>query len=310
MPEQRYLIAGLGEVLWDVFPEGRQLGGAPANFAYISTLLGNHGIVASRIGGSELGEDELGREAIHQLEARGLDCSYMQRDSRYPTGTVNVTVNQRGVPSYEISQPVAWDSLEWTTEWQELAAKTDAVCFGSLAQRSAKSRQTIQAFVKNTRPDALRVFDVNLRRNLYSAEVLAASCELADVVKMNDEEFPRVLQLLGLPNAATNQSARQFCERFHLKLVCITRGQNGGLLITPNLDHSHPGITVKVADTVGAGDAFTAGLVYEYLRSDALNSGSLARMNETANRAGAWVASQAGGMPQNKGPNRFVLESS
>ena len=301
MPDQRYLIAGLGEVLWDVFPEGKQLGGAPANFAYISTLLGNHGIVASRIG-----DDELGREAIQQLEARGLDCSYIQSDSQHPTGTVNVTVNQQGVPSYEISQPVAWDSLEWMTQWKELAARVDAVCFGSLAQRSEKSRQTIQTFVKNTRPDALRVFDVNLRQNFYSAEVLAASCELANVVKMNDEEFPRVLELLGLQNSDTNQSARQFCEHFHLKLVCITRGQHGSLLVTPKLNHSHPGITVEVVDTVGAGDAFTAGLVYEYLRNRVLDLESLARMNETANRTGAWVASHAGGMPENKGLNRLT----
>jgi fructokinase len=320
MPDQRYLVAGLGEVLWDIFPEGKQLGGAPANFAYISTLLGNHGVVASRIG-----EDELGREALRQLEARSLDCSYIQRDSEHPTGTVNVTVNSRGIPSYEISEPVAWDSLEWTDKWRELAAKVDAVCFGSLAQRSERSRQTIQKFVKNTRADALSVFDVNLRQSFYSAEILSASCELADVVKMNEEEFPSVLRLLGLPTAdvAANpaqakrvqanltqanhdqadldQSIRQFCERFNLKLVCITRGQAGSLLVTQNLSHSHSGVTVKVADTVGAGDAFTAGLVYEYLRSKSLDTESMARMNETANRMGAWVASQAGGMPENKG---------
>lgn len=297
MPK-RYLIAGLGEILWDVFPEGKQLGGAPANFAYISTLLGHHGIVASRIG-----EDELGREALQQLQSRSLDCSYIQRDSQHSTGTVNITLNQQGIPSYEFSQPVAWDALTWTEAWHKLATEVDAVCFGTLAQRSAKSRETIQTFVKNTRAAALRVFDVNLRQSFYSAEVLKSSCELSHVVKMSDEEFPRVLQLLGLTLAGTEQSARQFCERFNLKLVCITRRQHGSLLVTQTLSHSHPGITVKIADTVGAGDAFTAGLVYEYLRSKALDTESLVRMNETANRMGAWVASQAGGMPENKGSN-------
>jgi fructokinase len=295
MPEKRYLVAGLGEVLWDLFPEGKQLGGAPANFAYVSTVLGNHGVVASRVGG-----DELGAEAIRHLGIRSLDCNYLQLDPQLPTGTVKVQVDSQGQPNFEISEPSAWDALAWTTEWRELAEKVDAVCFGSLAQRSAKSRVTIQAFLRGTRPEALRVFDVNLRQQYYSAEILTSSFELANVVKMNEDEFFKISQMLGWSFSNMESAARQLCETYDLKLVCVTRGPAGSLLVTRSSSHPHPGIAVTVVDTVGAGDAFTAGLVYEYLKGKSLEQSTLAAMNETANRMGARVAQQAGGMPEIK----------
>lgn len=297
MPENRYLIAGLGELLWDIFPDGRQLGGAPANFAYVTSLLGNHGVVASRIG-----RDELGREAITQLEARSLDCSYVQYDPVHATGTVQINFDAQGQHSFHIAEAVAWDSLAWTPQWDVLAQKVDAVCFGSLAQRSDESRDTTRKFLCSTRQDALRVFDVNLRQAYYSADLLSASCELADLVKMNDTEFPEVMELLGIAKGGIVASARQLCEAYGLTLVCITRGMRGSLLVSKDLTHSYPAIAVKVADTVGAGDAFTAGLVHEYLRCMSQGGKSLeyqwlANMNETANKMGAWVASQQGGMP-------------
>ena len=296
-------IVGLGELLWDFLPTGRQLGGAPANFAYISTLLGNRGVVASRVG-----NDALGEEAIAQLRERKLECRYIQRDIRHPTGVAKVGLNAQGQPSFEIVEGAAWDSLEWSTEWKALAEKADAVCFGSLAQRSAESRETILSFLKNTAEGAVRVFDVNLRQNYYSAEILTASCGLADVVKTNDEEFPKVLELLRLPRESMEVSARGLIEAFAVKLVCITRGAAGSLLVANNCSHSHPGIPCKVADSVGAGDAFTAGLVQEYLHNaeasePELNERLLSLMKERGNRMGAWVASQAGAMPA--GPFAF-----
>ena len=301
MPEKCFHIAGLGELLWDLLPDGRQLGGAPANFAYIATLLGNHGIVASRIG-----RDELGKEAISQLEARSLDCSYVQYDPEHATGTARVSLDSQGKPDFHIAEDVAWDFLAWTPQWDVLAQKVDAVCFGSLAQRSDESRATTRKFLSNTRQDALRVLDVNLRQHYYSAELLSASCELADLVKMNGGEFPEVMQLLGIAKDEIVASARQFCGDYGLKLVCITRGEHGSVLVSKDLTHAHAGISVQVADTVGAGDAFTAGLVHEYLRymsseDKPLQLQCLARMNEKANKMGAWVASQQGGMPKAAG---------
>ena len=283
----KLVIVGLGEVLWDVFPTHKQLGGAPTNFAYISSLLGDDAFVASRIGA-----DKSGDEIAKRLRSLGLDVSYLQRDAAHATGTVKVEVASDGQPRFEITQNVAWDFLEWTPALQALAARTDAVCFGSLAQRSVQSRDAIHRFVATTRADAVRVFDVNLRQSYYSAEVLTASAEKANVLKLNREEVPVVMRTLGAPEFDELHSARWLCKRFELKLVCVTRGDSGGLLVTPNAHHEHSGYRVKVADTVGAGDAFTATLVHHYLRGS-----SLPTMNDAANRMGAWVASQSGATP-------------
>ena len=283
----KFKIVGLGEVLWDVFPTHKQLGGAPANFAYISNLLGDEAIVASRVG-----TDDSGDEIVHRLESLGLDASYLQRDAVHATGTVKVEVGGDGQPRFEITQGVAWDFLEWTLELKALAAEADAVCFGSLAQREVQSRETIHQFVAATRKNAVRVFDVNLRQAFYSAEVLMASAEEADILKLNREEIPAVMLALRAPALDELQSARLLCRHFGLKLVCVTRGAAGSLLVTPSAYDEHPGYRVTVADTVGAGDAFTATLVHHYLRGS-----SLATMNDAANQMGAWVASQSGATP-------------
>ena len=280
-------VVGLGEVLWDLLPERMCLGGAPANFAYITTLLGDQGIVASRVG-----EDRRGIEALQRMQELGLETDQVQIDTNHPTGTVKVKVDSQGLAQFEIAHPVAWDFLECTPEWQRLAREADAVCFGSLAQRSEGSRETIRRFLGETSPPAVKVFDVNLRQSYYSREVVCESMKLADVVKLNDEELPKVMSLSGLQHEGEQSSARRLIETYELKLVCVTRGARGSLLVRGQATSEHAGFRVKVRDTVGSGDAFTAGLVHEYLRG-----ASLDRMNEVANRLGAWVASEVGAMP-------------
>ena len=290
-------VVGLGEVLWDLLPGGACLGGAPANFAYIMTLMGDRGIVASRVG-----QDSRGLEALRRLEELGLDIDHVQTDRDHPTGTVNVDVDGGGQPRFEILQPVAWDHLQWTPDWQRLAEATDAVCFGSLAQRSATSRETIQRFLRATSSRTLKIFDVNLRQTFYSQEILTASMRLADIVKLNNDELPKIMSLSRLPHRDEMSSAHRLIEEYKLELVSVTRGGRGSLLVSNKSSSEHPGFKVHVADTVGSGDAFTAGLVHEYL-----HGASLDLMNEVANLVGAWVASEVGAMPT---PKRGALEHS
>jgi fructokinase len=283
----RFTIVGLGELLWDIFPQGKQLGGAPANFAYMTALLGDRGIVASRVG-----EDRLGQEAIWQLKSSGLDTSYVQKDGAHPTGSVLVKLDSKGQADYKFCADVAWDHLEWTEQWQELALSADAVCFGSLAQRAEVSQATIQKFLQSVRADAARVFDVNLRQSFYSAEVLRVALLHANIVKVNDEELPRIIDLFGEEFSGEREGAKWLADEFGLKLVCVTRGPHGSILHCNGVCDEHAGLTVKVGDTVGAGDAFTAALVHHWLRGT-----PIAEMNLAANRMGAWVASQEGAMP-------------
>jgi fructokinase len=287
MPDKPYSVIGLGELLWDVFPKGKELGGAPANFAYMTSLLGDHGIVASRVG-----SDALGRTAGRRLERIGLRSKYLQLDTQHATGTVRVEVDPAGQPTFEIAESVAWDFFEWTPEWERLASIADSVCFGSLAQRSPQSRATIRAFLKEVRRGTTRVFDVNLRQAFYSADTLAESMKLTDIVKLNQEELPIVVKLLGHAFQDQERAARWLRDTYSLQLVCVTRGAKGSLLVSGSEISQHPGCRVVVADTVGSGDAFTAALVYHYLRR-----ASLATLNEAANRMGAWVASQTGATP-------------
>jgi fructokinase len=290
-------VVGLGEVLWDLLPGRTCLGGAPANFAYITTLMGDQGIVASRVG-----EDSPGLEALWRMEELGLNIDHVQTDRERPTGIVKVELDGNGLARFEIAHPAAWDALEWTSDWQHLAEKTDAVCFGSLAQRSERSRATIRRFVSATSPSAVKVFDVNLRQAYYSPEVLTESMRLADIVKLNDEELPKIMSLNKVSHKDELSSAEWLIRTHDLNLVCITRGGRGSLLVRATESSEHPGFRVRVADTVGSGDAFTAGLVHEYLQG-----ASLGLMNEVANLVGAWVASEVGAMPA---PKRGALEYS
>jgi fructokinase len=284
---KRFTTVGLGELLWDVLPNGRQLGGAPANFAYMTSLLGDEGVVASRVGA-----DALGFEAKARLQQLKLNTDSIQVDPARPTGVANVHVDGKGQPTFVIEQPVAWDFFEWAPDWQALALKADAVCFGSLAQRSLQSREAIQSFLGSIRSETTCIFDVNLRQRFYSAQILADSAKRADIIKLNSDEVPLLIQLLGFPFHDEESAAQWLLNTFRIKLVCITRGAKGSLLVSEYAKHEHPGIPVQVADTVGSGDAFTAALVFHYLRR-----GSLEKMNEAANRMGAWVAGMTGATP-------------
>jgi fructokinase len=290
-------IVGIGELLWDLLPAGASLGGAPANFAYITGLLGDQGIVASRVG-----QDSLGQQALERMQALGLDTDCVQIDSEHPTGTVKVAIDAKAQPTFEIAEPVAWDFLEWTPAWRQLAEEAHAVCFGSLAQRSPQSHATIRSFVNGASAEAIKVFDVNLRQSYFSQEILSDSMKLADIVKVNDEELPRIMALNGLPHKSERLSAETLLAEFELKIICVTRGARGSLLVQSDSFHEHPGFCVKVADTVGSGDAFTAALLHEYLQGSSLRT-----MNEMANRVGAWVASRPGGMPVADGGLHEIL---
>jgi fructokinase len=236
------------------------------------------------------------------LEELGLNIDHVQTDRDHPTGTVNVEVDSNGQPRFEITQPVAWDHLQWTLGWQHLAETANAVCFGSLAQRSVTSRETIRRFLKSSPPSTLKIFDVNLRQSFYSPEILADSMRLADIVKLNNDELPKIMSLNRMPHKDELSSARRLIEEYELELISITRGGRGSLLVSKKSSSEHPGFKVHVADTVGSGDAFTAGLVHEYL-----HGASLDLMNEVANLVGAWVTSEVGAMPA---PKRGALEHS
>jgi fructokinase len=288
-------IIGLGELLWDMLPGGERLGGAPANFTVMAARLGNRGVIASR-----LGSDALGTKARAILHPFPADLSFLQTDATRPTGTVGVEIAE-GEPHYQIHEPAAWDFLEWTPEWHTLAEAADAVCFGTLAQRNAISRATIRKFLAATPGACLRVFDVNLREPFFSAEIIAESLALTTILKLNEVELPQVLRMLGLSEytgagqpdvAALVHGARQLIEKYALKLVAITMGKDGSLLVRPDTFDRRQAVAGNVVDTVGAGDAFTAALVHSYLQG-----ASLAEMSEAGNRWGAWVASQPGAMP-------------
>ncbi|HEY6487573.1 MAG TPA: carbohydrate kinase [Terracidiphilus sp.] len=276
-----------------MLPDGPQLGGAPANFTVMAGRLGNHAAVLSRIG-----RDDLGRDAMKVLDPLPVDTSHLQIDSSHETGRVTVTLSH-GQAGYVFHEPVAWDALELSDDWVQMAERADAICFGSLAQRSLESRQTIQTLAAQTSSACVRVFDVNLRSPFYSGETVQESLELATVVKMNDAEVPIVLALLGLQSDAESGSIRLrlgaerlLAEFPTLQMVAVTRGGHGSLLVTRDEWHEHPGIPVQVTDTIGSGDAFTAALTHYLLRG-----ADLATLNEAGNRWGAWVASQSGAMP-------------
>jgi fructokinase len=291
--KEPHLILGLGELLWDLLPSGPRLGGAPANFSVMAGRLGNHAAILSRIG-----RDDKGRTAMEVLDPLPVDASRLQVDAVHDTGRVTVEFDG-AQPSYTIHEPAAWDFLELSDEWVQLAERADAVCFGSLAQRSRKSRQTIQTLVAETSSACVRVFDVNLRAPFYSSEVIEESLELATVLKLNDAEIRLVLALLGLPFGDGQEldrlrmDAERLLEAFPtLGMVAVTRGGHGSLLVKRGEWHEHLGIAIRAVDTIGAGDAFTAALTHYMLRG-----ADLATLNEAGNRWGAGVASQAGAMP-------------
>ena len=287
MVKNRYVIAGLGELLWDLLPSGPQLGGAQANFAYFASLLGEEGIVASRVG-----RDDLGDRAVDRIAGLGLSTGAIQRDDAFPTGTVEVALGPDGQPEFKINGQVAWEHMAWTPGWSALAARADAVCFGTVCRHQAASTTAVVAFLEALHPSAVRLFDVNLRQDRYSPSLLHDSFRRAHIAKLNDAELRTICPLLDLGVGDLESMARKLRETYELDVVCVTLGAAGSLLVTATETVAHPGVPVDVVDTIGAGDAFTAVLASGYLRGVPLES-----VSEAANRLGAWVASQTGAMP-------------
>lgn len=277
------VIVGIGEILWDMLPSGKALGGAPANFAYHAMRLGEEGWAVSAVG-----DDALGREILDIVASKKLNSLIALSDK--PTGTVEVELDARGVPTYNIMEDVAWDNIPYTPEMEELAKKADAVCFGSLVQRMS-SRDSVLRFVRAMRPEALKVFDINLRQHYYDREILEESLKLADILKINDEEIRIVAGMLGLGDDDA-AACRSLIADYGLKLVILTRGAQGSEVVTADEVIPQAVGHVDVVDTVGAGDAFTAAFVVAYLRGD-----PLADAQRLATETASYVCSRKGAMP-------------
>ncbi len=278
------VIVGIGEILWDMLPSGKSLGGAPANFAYHAARLGEEGWAVSAIG-----DDELGREITRALSGKKLKTILSKVDK--PTGTVQVTLDENGIPAYDIKQDVAWDNIPYTEEMAKLAARTDAVCFGSLVQR-LNSRKNVIRFVKAVPQTALKLFDINLRQHWYSKDVIEESLSISDSLKLNDEEIKVVIEMLSLPGDV-EAACRELVRRYCLKFVILTKGADGSEVVTEDDCLSVSSKHVEVVDTVGAGDAFSAAFVVNYLRGDSLKD-ALGKASDVA----AWLCSKKGAMPE------------
>jgi fructokinase len=279
-------ILAVGEVLWDLLPSGKQLGGAPANFTFHCRSLGAEAQIVTRVG-----DDELGREILDRFRTLRLPTDLVQIDSQLPTGTVDVALAPDGQPRFTICEHVAWDRIAAPEDALAAASRADAVCFGSLAQRSEPARRAIRTLVSATRPEALRLFDVNLRRPFVDQDIVADSLELTDALKLNDQELPELAKMLGLP-AGDRAAMSELAHRFGLRLVALTRGAAGALLLAEGCWSDDLGRSVTVRDTVGAGDAFTAALAIGFLSGRPLDA-----INRHANQVAAFVCSQPGGTP-------------
>jgi len=283
-------VVGLGEVLWDVLPEGKKLGGAPANFAYhAGQFLGMDNTIAI----SALGDDPLAEETIEALKEHEL--SYLLPRVPYPTGTVQVTLDGQGIPSYEIKENVAWDNIPFNDDIADIARNCQAVCFGSLAQRNSVSRTTIQQFLDATPADCLRIFDINLRQHFYTKEILQDSIRRCNILKINDEELELVGQLFGYPDLGFENKCWLILGKYNLDMLVLTCGTNGSYVFTPGNVSFQSTPKVQVADTVGAGDSFTGSFVASILKGK-----TVAEAHSIAVQVSAYVCTQNGAMPSLK----------
>ena len=282
-----FKIAGLGEVLWDAFPQGEKFGGAPANFACHCHLLGAEAHIISCVGNDDRGVVARGFLDDHGVNTRGLAT----RDE-YKTGVVLVNLDAEGKPDYEIKQGAAWDYIPFTPEAAAVAAELDAVCFGSLGQRSEVSRATVEQCLAAVPPGCLRVFDINIRQTFCTREVVLSSLRAATVLKLNDEELPVVASMLGVSGKEEDQ-VRAILEMYDLQLVALTKGGGGALMMTPSETSFSIPPMVDVISTVGAGDAFTAAMVMGYLAGK-----SLEEINRHANAVAAYVCTRHGAVPE------------
>ena len=282
------IVVGMGEALWDVLPEGKKLGGAPANFAYHVSQFGLPSCVVSAVG-----NDKLGTEILDNFREKRLNN--LVETVPYPTGTVQVTLDAEGVPCYEIKEGVAWDNIPYSAAIDELARHTRAVCFGSLAQRSIVSRNTINRFL-DTMPDGegqLKIFDINLRQNFYTKEVLCQSMQKCNILKINDEELVTISRMFGYPGIDLQDKCWILLGKYDLKMLILTCGVNGSYVFTPGHVSFQETPKVEVADTVGAGDSFTAAFVSGVLRGMPIEEA-----HRLAVYTSAYVCTQNGAMPQ------------
>lgn len=281
------IVVGMGEALWDVLPEGKKIGGAPANFAYHVSQFGLPSCVVSAVG-----NDPLGNEIIENFTSKGLN--QLIAEVPYPTGTVQVEIDPAGVPQYEIKENVAWDNIPYTAQLESLARKTKAVCFGSLAQRNVVSRETINRFLDAMpqREGSLVVFDVNLRQGFYNKEILCNSMKHCNILKINDEELVTVSRMFGYPGIDLQDKCWILLGKYNLKMLILTCGINGSYVFTPGNVSFQPTPKVEVADTVGAGDSFTAAFI-----SSILKGKSVAEAHSLAVRTSAYVCTKKGAMP-------------
>ena len=286
MTNNNYVI-GIGEALWDVLPEGKKLGGAPANFAYHVSQFGINSCAVSAIG-----NDQLGRDIIGQLDMRHMN--YIIDTVDYPTGTVDVTLDTNGIPCYDIKGNVAWDNIPFSPRLETAARKCTAVCFGSLAQRNSVSRQTILRFL-DTMPKGegyYRIFDINLRQGFFNKEIIGESIRHCNILKINDEELITVSRLFGYPGIDLQNKCWLLLGKYNLKMLILTCGVNGSYVFTPGEMSFIETPKVSVADTVGAGDSFTAAFVASILRGR-----SVKEAHERAVKVSAFVCTQNGAMP-------------
>ena len=281
---KRYVV-GLGEALWDVLPEGKKLGGAPANFAYHAGQFGLDTIAISA-----LGEDKLAEETIDALKEHQLN--YLMPRVPYPTGTVQVTLTGEGIPTYDIKENVAWDNIPFTDEMAEIAKNARAVCFGSLAQRNVVSRENIHKFLDNTPEDCLKIFDINLRQQFYTKEIIQASLQRCNILKINDEELVLIGRMFGYPGLDIENKCWLILGKYNLDMLVLTCGTNGSYVFTPGQMSFQETPKVEVADTVGAGDSFTGSFV-----GSILNGKTVQEAHKTAVHVSAYVCTQNGAMP-------------
>ena len=281
------IVVGMGEALWDILPEGKKIGGAPANFAYHVSQFGLPSCVVSAVG-----NDSLGKEIVDNLTSKGLN--HHINEVPYPTGTVQVEIDQAGIPQYDIKENVAWDNIPYTASLRELAQNTRAFCFGSLAQRNVVSRETIQSYL-DAMPqtdDTLVVFDVNLRQGFYSKEILCTSMQRCNILKINDEELVTVSRMFGYPGIDLQDKCWILLGKYNLRMLILTCGINGSYVFTPGHVSFQTTPSVEVADTVGAGDSFTAAFIASLLRGK-----SVAEAHKVAVETSAFVCTKNGAMP-------------
>ena len=282
----KQLIVGLGEALWDCLPEGRKLGGAPANFAYHANQFGHDYIAISAVG-----DDALGQETLDEFDKKGV--KHLMPKVDYPTGTVQVELDGEGIPTYDIKEGVAWDNIPFTPEIEAAAKNCRAVCFGSLAQRSSVSRQTIQKFLETTPKDCLKIFDINLRQNFYTKEIITNSLHHANILKINDEELVLIGRLFGYPGLDIENKCWLLLGKYNLDMLVLTCGVNGSYVFAPNLKSFQETPKVEVADTVGAGDSFTGAFASAILAGIPITDA-----HKLAVEVSAYVCTQNGAMPK------------